>query len=75
MKWERTYPPNYPYDGRIKYVCGEYSIMKSNYTNWFTGMPVKEQVWQIFKLGEKVASKSTLKDAKAIVERTRNKRL
>lgn len=70
MKWEKTYPSGWAMDGRIKYVCGEYSIMKTNSRNIFTGKPMSDanQVWRIRKNGEKVGHGYTLKEAKALAE-------
>lgn len=68
MKWTKTYPTDYWRDGRIKYVCGEYSIMRSNFKNGWTGKPMSEQVWYIYKNGEKVDYGITLKEAKSIAE-------
>ena len=70
MKWEKTYPTGYLHDGRIKYVHGEFSIMKTNDKNWETGRPMSDayQVWLIRKNGEKLAYGYTLKEAKEIAE-------
>lgn len=71
MKWERTYPDSYKYDGRIKYVCGEYSIMKTNCKNMFTGKVMSDanQTWNIYKNGTEVGYGYTLKEAKQIAEK------
>jgi len=69
MKWEKTYPSNYLYDGRIKYTCGEFSIMKTNFKNMFSGKAMSEQYWEIYKDGEKIDFGFTLKEAKQIAEK------
>ena len=68
MNWTKTYPDSYKYDGRIKYVCGEYSIMRGNEKNIWTGKPMSEQVWNIKKNGQEVGWGFTLKEAKAEAE-------
>lgn len=67
-KWTKEYPSNYKFDGRIKYVCGDFSIMRGNDKNIFTGKPMVEQVWHIRKNGQKVGYGTTLKEAKAEAE-------
>lgn len=75
MKWEKVYPTNYKYDGRIQYICGNYSIMKGNSKNIWTGKPMSDQVWHIKKDGEKVGYGHTLKEAKANAEEMMKVRL
>lgn len=70
LKWEKRYPSNYVYDGRIEYVCGEYSIMKTNSLNMWTGRPMSEQMWRIYHNGIPYKyDEITLKEAKQTVEK------
>jgi len=67
MKFEKQYFGDRS-NPRIAYVNGEYRIVKSQNKNIWTGRTMSEQVWNIFKNGEKVDFALTLKEAKAIVE-------
>ena len=64
MKWRRQY-----YDtthGYCEYVCGEYTIRRTQDRNIFTSKPMcaANQQWQIFKNGTKLGWEFTLKEAK-----------
>ena len=67
MKWNKEYFGNIS-NQRIAYVYGNYRIVRSQSKNIWTGRVMSEQVWNIFKDGEKIDYAFTLKEAKQIVE-------
>lgn len=69
MKWNKEYFGSES-NPRIAYVSGDYRIVRSQSKNIWTGRVMSEQVWHIFKNCEKVDYAFTLKEAKAIVERS-----
>ena len=69
MKWSKTYFGDSS-NPRIAYVSGEYRIFRSQSRNIWTGRVMSEQVWYIFKNGEKVDYAFTLKEAKQMAERS-----
>lgn len=73
MKWQRKATRNTAYDGVYDYVCGEYSIRKTQSKNGWTGKVMSDQVWIVYKNGERVDMGVTLKDAKMWAERLMGK--
>ena len=71
MKWSKEYFGDSS-NTRIAYTSGDYKIVRSQSRNIFTGRVMSEQVWNIFYKGEKIDFALTLKEAKAIVERSRD---
>ena len=69
MKWNKEYFGDAS-NPRIAYTSGEFRIVRSQSRNIFTGRVMIEQVWHIFRNGEKIDFGLTLKEAKAIVERS-----
>lgn len=67
MKWSKEYFGDAS-NPRIAYVSGEFRIVRTQSKNIWTGRVMSEQVWNIFKNGEKIDYAFTLKQAKAIVE-------
>lgn len=68
MKWTKE---NYGYahEGYHQYRCGSYVIRQTHSKNIFTGkeMGHANQVWNIYKDGEKIDYGATFADAKRIV--------
>lgn len=69
MKWQKKYFGDAS-NPRIAYESGEFRIVRTQSRNMFTGRVMSEQVWHIFKNGEKIDYAFTLKEAKAIAERS-----
>lgn len=70
MKWSKEYFGSMS-NPRIAYVSGEYRICRTQSKNMWTGRVMSEQVWNIYKDGEKIDWALTLKEAKALVAGTR----
>jgi hypothetical protein len=70
MKWSKEYFGSMS-NPRIAYTSGEYRICRTQSKNIWTGRVMSEQVWNIYKDGEKIDWAPTLKEAKALVAGTR----
>lgn len=70
MRWVKE-EYGYTHEGYHQYRCGEYVIRQTHSKNIFTGKEMSwvNQVWEIFKNGEKIDCCGTFKDAKRAVAR------